>query len=150
MIPENLKSSKCYFQNCYRMWILILLRLLKGMSQFKVLGPALLELTIRGMGPDIQGTLWQLYLRTSFYMFTFTLFRDLLKVQLNSRFTYLHTDKRLACLNIPTAILDAYGTLAGPRLTLQKNVGLLHIQYHLPALHKYFRSTSVSEMVIHI
>lgn len=52
-------------------------------------------------------------------MFTFTLFRDLLKVQLNSRFIYLHADKGLACLNIPTAVLDAYGTLAGPRLTLQ-------------------------------
>lgn len=27
------------------------------MSQFKVLGPALLELTIRGMGPDIRESL---------------------------------------------------------------------------------------------
>lgn len=83
-------------------------------------------------------------------MFTFTLFRDLLKVKLNSRFTYLRAYKGLACLNMPTAILDAYGTLAGPQLTLQKNVILLHILYHLPALHKYFRSTSISEMVIHI
>lgn len=146
MIPENLKSSKSYFQNCYRMWILILLRLLKGMSQFKVLGPALLELTIRGMGPDIRESLVALLKDFLLYVYIHPIQRPIkgaIKLQI-----YIPTCRQGTCL--PKHSYCCFRCRWYTSWSSADSPVLLHIQYHSPALHKYFRSTSVSEMVIHI